>query len=124
MPLGSPPHETHGEAEAKPRLLLAIEDRWRRAGLESFLEASGFHLVGRAPNLVLTETPLSPDTISEALARLHARWPSAFLLAFAPELSARYALPCLSAGASGVLPTNVEPPTLIAAIRSVLAGNV
>ena len=120
----SPPNKTNREADAKPRLLLAIEDRWRRAGLEPFLEDSGFHLVGGAPNLVLPDAPLSPDAIFETLARLHASWPSAFLLVLVPELSARYALPCLSAGATGVLPANVEPAALVAAIHSVLAGNV
>lgn len=111
-------------ATAKPRLLLAIEDRWRRRGLEGFLAASGFRVVSRAPSLVVTDAVRSVEDVYDALLRVQTQWPNTPMLAFVPELRVAYILPCLGAGASGVLHANTSAVTLLAAIRSVLDGNI
>ncbi len=112
------------EATAKPRLLLAIEDRWRRRGLEQFLVSNGFRVVARVPSLVITEVVGSMEDAYDALLRVQAQWPNAPILAFVPEMRVGYILPCLGAGANGVLHANTDPATLLAAIRSVLQGNI
>ncbi len=108
----------------KARVGFAIEDRWRRQGIQALLEAEGF-AVGR-PNaeLVLADAPRPWRDIREAMLRIRTRFPTARLLVFIPELRFEYADPCFRSGAMGVLHFNSDPALILRAIDAARQGNI
>lgn len=110
--------------QARARVGLAIEDRWRRQGIEALLEAEGFAVGVRNVELVLADAPRPWRDIREELLRMRARFPGAAILVFIPELRFDYAEPCLRFGAMGVLHFNSDPGLILRAIDAVRRGNI
>ncbi len=108
----------------RPRVGLAIEDRWRKQGIEAFLTAEGFPVGDRNAEVVLAEAPRPWRDVREALLRLRSRFPRAKILVFIPELRYEYADPCFTAGAMGLLHFNSEPALILQAIDAVRRGNI
>lgn len=112
------------KARERPRIGLAIEDRWRRQGIEVFLTAEGFPVgVGKA-ELALADAPRPWRDVREALLRVRSRFPGAQILVFIPELRYEYADPCFTVGAMGVLAFNSQPALILQAIDAVRRGNI
>lgn len=108
----------------RPRVGLAIEDRWRKKGIEAVLTAEGFPVRDRNAELVLVDAPRPWRDVREALLRLRSRFPRAEILVFIPELRYEYAEPCFAAGAMGVLHFNSEPALILQAVDAVRRGNI
>ncbi len=121
---GEESEEQRSASTAKPRIALAIDDRWRKQGIEVFLTEEGFEVGGQRPELVLADAPRPWRDIREALLRIRVRFSAADLVVFVPELRYAYVEPCLRAGAMGVLDFNSEPRLILAAIDAARRGNV
>ncbi len=109
---------------ARPRIALAIDDRWRYQGIATFLSDEGYLVVDRNPELVLTDAPRPWRDVREVLLRLRSRFPRADLLVFIPELRYEFADPCFVAGAMGVLHFNSAPELILQAIDAVCRGDI
>jgi DNA-binding NarL/FixJ family response regulator len=110
--------------QARARVGLAIEDRWRRQGIEALLGAEGFAVGLRKAELVLADAPRPWRDIREALLQVSGRFPGAVILVFIPELTYEYAEPCFRSGAMGVLHFNSEPGLILRAIDAVRRGSI
>jgi two-component system response regulator EvgA len=110
--------------QTKASIGLAIEDRWRRQGIEVFLTAEGFPVGVRNAELVLADAPRPWRDIREALLRLRTRFPGVGILVFIPELRFEYAEPCFRFGALGILHFNSDPALILRAIDAVRRGNI
>lgn len=110
--------------QTKARVGLAIEDRWRRQGMEAFLAAEGFAVGDRNAELVLADSPRPWRDIREALLRIRTRFPGAGVLVFIPELRFEYAEPCFRFGALGVLHFNSDAALILRAIDAVRRGSI
>jgi DNA-binding NarL/FixJ family response regulator len=110
--------------QTKARLGLAIEDRWRRQGIEAFLTAEGFPVRVRNAELVLADAPRPWRDIRETLLHVRSQFPGAEILVFIPELRYEYADPCFTVGAMGVLHFNSQPALILQAINTVQRGNI
>jgi DNA-binding NarL/FixJ family response regulator len=110
--------------QIKARIGLAIEDRWRRQGIEALLEAEGLAVGVQNAELVLADAPRPWRDIREALLRVRARFPGAAVLVFIPELRFEYAEPCFRFGTMGVLHFNSDPALILRAIDAVRGGNI
>jgi hypothetical protein len=69
----------------RPRVGLAIEDLWRKQGIEAFLSAEGFSVGVWNVELVLADTPRPWRDVREALLRVRSRFPGAGILASFPN---------------------------------------
>lgn len=110
--------------QTRGRVGLAIEDRWRRQGIEALLGAEGFAVGVRNVELVLADAPRPWRDVREALIRVRSRFPGAEILVFIPELRYEYADPCFTVGAMGVLHFNSQPALILQAIDAVRHGNI
>jgi len=108
----------------RPRVGLAIDDRWREQGIEAVLTAEGFPVGDRNAELVLADAPRPWRDVHEALLRLRSRFPRSEILVFIPELRYEYAEPCFAAGAMGVLHFNSEPKLILQAVDAVHRGDI
>jgi DNA-binding NarL/FixJ family response regulator len=124
MPGAGNPRNNARAPTAKPRIALAIEDRWRKQGIEAFLNREGFEVGGPRPHLVIADAPRPWRDISEIFLRLHSRFPDTDIVVFVPELRYAYVEPCLRAGALGVLHFNSEPALILRAIEAIRRGNI
>jgi len=124
MPGAGNPRNNARAPTNKLRIALAIEDRWRKQGIEAFLTREGFEVGGRRPHLVIADAPRPWRDIPEAFLQLHSWSPDADIVVFVPELRYAYVEPCLRAGALGVLHFNTEPALILRAIEAIRRGNI
>jgi DNA-binding NarL/FixJ family response regulator len=124
MPRAESSRASPKRRQVKARVALAIEDRWRRQGIEALLGEEGFAVGVRNVDLVLADAPRPWRDIREALLRLSTRLPGAGILVFIPELRFEYAEPCFRFGAMGVLHFNSDPGLILRAIEAVRQGGV
>jgi len=124
MPRAEDPRNNARAPTNRARIALAIEDRWRKQGIEAFLTREGFEVGGRRPQLVIADAPRPWRDIPEAFLRLHSQSPDVDIVVFVPELRYSYVEPCLRAGALGVLHFNSEPALILRAIEAIRRGNL
>jgi two-component system, NarL family, response regulator LiaR len=119
------------------RVALADDHAVVRQGLRTFLElqddvevvgeaadgAEAVELVARAePDVVLLDLVMPRLDGIEAIKQIRARCPATRILVLTSFADDRTVLPAVRAGAAGYLLKDVQPPELVAAIRTVHSG--
>jgi NarL family two-component system response regulator LiaR len=119
------------------RVAIADDHAVVRQGLRTFLELQGdVEVVGEAvdgeeavelvartePDVVLLDLVMPRVDGIEAIRRIRARCPATRILVLTSFADDHTVLPAVRAGAAGYLLKDVQPPELVAAIRTVHAG--